>query len=141
MKILGRLIDIAVVLICLVALAGILAPSHPNRVQAQSTNPLNITVTGPHTSCMAAASGVTTYCFATDGLYESLNGAAYVQLGVAAAGVNSITVCNAAGASCGTAQTGAVSLNIPTKAVTTATAPSATSTVTVSAPSATTTLQ
>jgi hypothetical protein len=108
---------------------------------AQSTAPLSITVVGVHTSCTVAAS-TTTFCFASDGLWQSLSGAAYVQLGAAISGVSSITVCNAAGANCGTAATGAISLNIPTKAITTVTPTGSASApiVTVTATS-TTTLQ
>jgi hypothetical protein len=113
-------------------LLGLLLAFMLNRgVQAQATSgPLQIqAVSVAHTSCTITAS-VTTYCFASDGLWQSLSGAAFVQLGVASApGVTSVTVCNAAGASCGSAQIGAVSLNIPktaTASVPTVTAPTVT---------------
>jgi len=52
--------------------------------------PITIQSTIAHASCPAIAAGLTSYCFASDGLWQSLNGAAYVQLGVAApAGVTS----------------------------------------------------
>jgi hypothetical protein len=110
---------------------------HLGRVQAQSTTPFTV-IAGSltHTSCPAVAASTTQFCFANDGLWQSINGAAYVQLTPGTAGgVTSVTVCNAAGASCGSAQTGAVSLNIPTKV--TVTAP--TTTVTNTAPTATAT--
>lgn len=105
-------------------LAAIMAPwvivSH-----AQTTNPFQMSVgPGLHTACTVTAS-TTTYCFANDGLWVSLGGAAYTQVGVVAVtGVSSVAVCNAAGASCGPLQTGAVSLNIPK--IVTVSAPAAT---------------
>ena len=59
--------------------------SLPHTAKAQGTNPLQIVVTGTHTSCTVTVS-TTAYCFATDGLWQSLNGAAYTQLGVGVAG-------------------------------------------------------
>lgn len=49
------------------------------------------------------------------------SGTAWVQIGTpaAASGVVSLTVCNAAGAGCGSAQTGAVKVNVPNAASTT----------------------
>jgi hypothetical protein len=113
------------------ALAAFSAPWVIN-LRAQTSNPWQATVSGAHTLCAPVSPlGQGTYCFASDGLWVSQNGAAYVQLGAAAtAGVSSIAVCNAAGLVCGTPQTGAVSLSIPK-----------TATVTVSAPQATVTLQ
>lgn len=50
--------------------------------------PISIESTSPHTACVISATGATRYCFASDGLYVSLAGAAYVQLtGGAPAGV------------------------------------------------------
>lgn len=94
-------------------------------VHAQTTVALQLTGNAPHTSCSVTASQ-TTYCFASDGLYWSNTGASYVLVAAPppAAGVTSVTVCNAAGASCGIAQTGPVTLSIPKS-------------VTVSAPAAT----
>jgi len=62
-------------------------------------------------------------CIVSTGVYVWTNATAgWVQIGITTvAGVTSIAVCNAAGASCGTPQTGAVSLSIPTKASETAT--------------------
>jgi len=48
--------------------------------------PITIQSTIPHTACPVAATGVTSYCFASDGLWESISGAAYTQLGAAVAG-------------------------------------------------------
>jgi hypothetical protein len=99
-------------------------------------NPLQWGVsTATHTSCTIVAS-TTEFCFANDGLWVSINGASYTQ--VAASGVASVSVCNAAGASCSAALTGAVSVNIPTTVTLTATAPAAT--VTPAAVSGATTL-
>ena len=47
--------------------------------KAQSTSPLQIQVVGAHTSC-SVTTGATTFCFASDGLWQSLSGATYVQL-------------------------------------------------------------
>ena len=55
------------------------------------------------------------------------NGSAWVQIG-SASGVTSITVCNAAGGSCGVAQTGPVSLSIPSKVTVTVGNPTVTAT-------------
>ena len=79
------------------------------RVEAQTPAPWSFSVSAPHTSCPAVAAGVSQYCFATDGIWQSLNGVAWVQVGVQAGGVSSITVNG------GTAQTGPVALTIPTK--------------------------
>ncbi|SRR6266404_4278337 len=40
---------------------------------------LQLTGSAPHTTCAIVAS-TTNYCFANDGLWQSLNGAPYVQL-------------------------------------------------------------
>jgi len=51
--------------------------------------PITIQSSIAHTSC-SITTGVTSFCFASDGLWQSLNGAAYVQLGLTApAGVTS----------------------------------------------------
>lgn len=54
-------------------------------VQAQAV-PLTIVAALPHTACRPIEPATTQFCFATDGLWQSLNGAAYVQLGAAAPG-------------------------------------------------------
>jgi hypothetical protein len=54
-------------------------------VHAQGTNPFQVAVTGAHTLC-AVTTGVTQYCFASDGVWQSLNGAAYTQLTAGAGG-------------------------------------------------------
>jgi hypothetical protein len=51
------------------------------RAQAANAIPWQVGVTGAHTLCVVVA-GQTNYCFAADGLWISLNGAAYVQMGV-----------------------------------------------------------
>ena len=69
----------AVVIILIAVVSFFVGHSH---VHAQTTTtPLAITVAGVHTSCLPAATGTTTFCFASDGLWQSLNGAAYTQLG------------------------------------------------------------
>jgi hypothetical protein len=91
------------------------------RAHAQTISPpIMIQSTIPHTACTVAAN-VTTYCFASDGLYVSLAGAAFIPM---TSGVASITVCTPVGANCGAPQTGVVLLNIPKTA--TATAPAVT---------------
>lgn len=62
-----------------------------SEVQAQTVVP-PITIIAPaltHTSCNVTPAA-TSYCFASDGLWQSLNGAAYTQLGVAVGGVTSV---------------------------------------------------
>jgi hypothetical protein len=49
-------------------------------VHAQSINPWQVSVVGAHT-LRTVTVATTQYCFASDGLWMSLNGAAYVQLG------------------------------------------------------------
>jgi hypothetical protein len=95
------------------ALLGGFLGSHIPAVHAQTpNNPLQLQVSSAtHTACTLIA-GSTQFCFAADGLWWSNAGAAYTQVG-AAAGVTSIAVCNAAGASCGTPLTGPVQLSIP----------------------------
>lgn len=97
------------------------------------------------TTCPAPPAGYLAYCWAGDhpsmvnssGVITSLVPTASVS------GVSAITLCNAAGASCATAQTGAVTINLPTTAKTavTVTAPAITFSTTgaavVSAPAAT----
>jgi selenophosphate synthetase-related protein len=84
---------------------------------AQSTtSQIGSVVAAAHTSCTVTAS-TTQVCFATDGLWLSVNGAAYVQVqtGAVVAGVTSIAVNG------GTPQTGVVSLTIPSKITITST--------------------
>jgi hypothetical protein len=96
-------------------LGGIL--SMVSRAQTPAT--LQLTGTQSHTACTLSTTGSATFCFATDGLWQSLNGGAYTQIG-ASAGVTSIAVNG------GAAQTGAVALTIPTKATTTVTSTAST---------------
>lgn len=86
-------------------------------IKAQTTAPWQVGVgTSTHTACTVVPAS-TQYCFAFDGLWVSLNGAAYVQVqtGTVTAGVTSITING------GTPQTGPVALTIPTKASSTTT--------------------
>jgi hypothetical protein len=82
------------------------------------------------TNCGTPASGSFPLCGVATGWYV-WSGTAWVQLGtaVASSGVSSVQVCNALGASCGTSQTGAVVLDIPTKVAVTVSTPTATATV------------
>lgn len=50
------------------------------RVHAQTAAPYSFSVSAPHTACPAAATGVSQFCFATDGEWQSLNGGAWTQL-------------------------------------------------------------
>ena len=86
-------------------------------VRAQTLAPpwqVGVPLAATHTACTVPAA-TTQMCLASDGLWLSVNGAAYVQVqtGAVVAGVTSIAVNG------GTAQTGAVALTIPTKATTT----------------------
>jgi len=58
-------------------------------VHAQAANAgiVQVTATGLHTQCTVVV-GETHFCFASDGLWQSLNGAAYTQ--VVAGGVVSV---------------------------------------------------
>lgn len=61
---------------------------HPETVHAQAAPPWQVAVPSvPHTACTVAPL-TTQYCFAGDGLWVSLNGAAYTQVG--SGGVQSI---------------------------------------------------
>ena len=54
-------------------------------VRGQTTAPWQVSVSGAHTLCTTLSPlGQATYCFASDGLWVSLNGAAYTQVGVVA---------------------------------------------------------
>lgn len=101
--------------ICAILFLGILIGLHfeqNTHAQAAGT-PFTITVSGLHTACDPIVAGTTKFCYAQDGLWQSLNGAAYTQLGVGAAtGVTSVSVN-------GALQTGAVVITVPTKATTT----------------------
>lgn len=70
------------------ALSGVLAWCssivYPRHATAQTATALTFTAQLPHTSCLPVTSGKTQFCFATDGLWQSINGAAYVQLGASA---------------------------------------------------------
>lgn len=88
-------------------------------VRAQAPSVVVQYATGAHATCTVNAT-LSTFCFATDGLYFSANGGAFAQVGAAqSSGVASLTVCNATGANCGTAQTGAITLKVPSTATTT----------------------
>jgi hypothetical protein len=82
---------------------------------------------------------VPSVCVVATGVYiwqNATQGWFLAAASVPATGIQSITVCNAAGASCGTASTGpAVTLNIPKTVI--VTAPVITSNVTATAPTAT----
>lgn len=88
----------------------------PSRsVHAQTpTNVLQISgAYATHTACTPVPSQ-SSACLASDGLWVSVNGAAFTQLGAAAVGgVTSVAVCNLTGLTCAPAQTGAVTVNIP----------------------------
>ena len=60
-----------------------------NVVHAQTTVALQLTGNAPHTTCTVQA-GQTIYCFANDGFWQSLNGAAFTQLGAPVGGVTSV---------------------------------------------------
>jgi hypothetical protein len=104
--------------------------------QGPNPVPLQLTLSGVHTQCVPNAATTPAHldvCGAGDGIFLANNGGAFVQVAtvtVTAQGVTQITICNAAGASCGAAQTGAVSINIPKSVVVTA---PATTTVTPTA--------
>jgi hypothetical protein len=65
-------------------LALILGVWFGRTVHAQTAVPWQVAVSGAHTLCTVTA-GVTQFCFASDGLWWSNNGAAYAQLGAAGA--------------------------------------------------------
>ena len=52
------------------------------KVEAQGAAPFSFSVSAPHLNCPAVVVGVSQYCFATDGIWQSLNGAAWTQVGV-----------------------------------------------------------
>lgn len=111
----------------------------PRLVHAQNPTltPWQFGVNGAtHTSCQVVASS-TQFCFASDGVWQSINGGAFTQLGTPAAGVTSFN-----------GRTGAVTLTKPDvlstgiSATVTITAPTTSVSppvVTVAAPTATTT--
>lgn len=132
------LVRFGLALINILVLASIIV-LHVMHVRAQTTAglPAQTTFGGVHTACTLSpgpavppALPQASLCMAGDGIWLSVNGGAYVQLGAAVAGgVSSIAVCNAAGLICGAPQTGAVSLSIPKTA--TGTAPAQPVTVTL----------
>lgn len=65
------------ILVVSILIAGLLLGWN---LKAQTPGPWQVGVTGLHTACTTTA-GATSYCFASDGLWVSLNGAAYVQVG------------------------------------------------------------
>lgn len=118
-----RSLRVGIIVLSIIAIT--LWAASPQKAQTVTPNPITIQSTLSHTNCAAVVAGVTQYCFASDGLWVSLSGGVFTQLGIQApSGVASFTVCNSAGASCGVPQTGAVTINLPTK-------------VTVAAPTAT----
>jgi hypothetical protein len=65
------------------------AASLPNvSAQNPTLTPYQFAVSAPHTNCVVIASQ-TNYCFASDGPYVSIAGAAYVSMLSASAGVTS----------------------------------------------------
>ena len=91
-----------------VALLGGFLGARVSSVHAQTTAVLQFSGSwSTHTSC-TPVTGQTSICLASDGLWQSINGGAFTQVG--GAGVTSIAVNG------GTAQTGAVALTIPSKA-------------------------
>ena len=66
--------------IIVILLAALLFLAVRSKVQAQGSVPWAMTVVGAHTLCTVVASA-TTFCFAADGVWQSLNGAAFAQLG------------------------------------------------------------
>jgi hypothetical protein len=122
-----RLMLTAVILIVAACYIGAQIPG------PTSVSTLAIPTTAVATGCPTPTPNYTIYCYAADKLQASANGAAYACIwavggcSTPAAGVSSIVVCNAAGASCGSAQTGAVQLSIPKAATTTATTTATTS--------------
>src|SRR6185312_11724372 len=65
---------------------------HLQSINAQNPDltPYQFTVVGAHSLC-TVATGQTRYCFASDGVFQSLNGAAYASLvGSAPIGVTSL---------------------------------------------------
>ena len=76
--------------------------------RAQSTTPFTVIAQSlTHTSCPAVIASTTQFCFASDGLWQSLSGAAYTQVGGGTAGVTSWN-----------GQTGVVTYTAPTAPVT-----------------------
>ncbi len=103
------------------ALAAILLLGSGGRSQAPvlyyyETIPAGGTVA----NCPAVAAGVTAWCKVASGEFQSINGAAWAAIatGTVTAGVTGIIVCGASGVTCGSAQTGTVTLDIPKAAQT-----------------------
>lgn len=61
--------------------------THPAGTHAQTVTvlPQLVQVLGDHTQCPAVSGSFTVHCFAVDGYWQSLKGAAYVQIGGASA--------------------------------------------------------
>jgi hypothetical protein len=126
-------INICLAIFCIGVLIGVLISAYWPKVEAQTLPPFELFIDPSQTQAACIVKpGFTAYCQAFEGPMVSVNGTPFVKIPLAAtpAGVSSVTVCNAAGASCGAAQTGPVTLNIPK-----------TVTVTISAPLSTATLQ
>ena len=106
-------------------------------LHAQSLPVILLTAPTGSTLTNCGTPTVPSFCAVTTGVYiwqNATTGWFLISPGVAA-GVTQVTVCNAAGASCGTPLTGAVSLNIPKAVTVTVGNP----TVAVAAPTATST--
>lgn len=102
-------------------IAAILAGVFIGRAQTTTSSPSQISGAvnpGPHTSCTVTAN-TTQICFASDGLWFSANGSAYVQV----ASVGGTTGIQSISVNGGTPCTGpACSITVPTKAISSTTA-------------------
>lgn len=72
-------------------LAGIIIGAQfASSVHAQTAVPFAFaTTSATHTACPAVVTGTSQYCFAADGFWQSIAGAAYAQLGASVTGVTS----------------------------------------------------
>jgi hypothetical protein len=57
----------------------LLAISWHSQAQTSNTVAWQVGVNGPHTTC-AVVANQTNFCFATDGLWQSINGTPYAQI-------------------------------------------------------------
>jgi hypothetical protein len=82
----------SLVVLTLFGLCLIFIPiNHAQNITALT--PTQFTGVGAHTSCMASAPGTSNLCLAGDGLWISVNGGTYSQVGAAVAGgITSITI-------------------------------------------------
>ena len=72
-----------------VAALALLAGAWLGRSTKAQSVVTTFTGNAPHTACPVLV-GQTNFCFASDGLWQSLNGAAYSQLGSGTSGVISV---------------------------------------------------